>query len=131
MHAAVDGRGHAARLILSPGQSGDAPCALPLLKDLRAKHVLAEAAYDSQAIRANIASRGGIACIRPNPTRKRPARYDRRRYRKRSVIERFFGFLKRWRRVATRCEKKAENFLGMVQLAATLVNMRPKSVHTT
>lgn len=119
------------RLILSPGQSGDAPRALPLLKDLPAKHVLADAAYDSKAIREDVASRGGIACIRPNPTRKHPASYDRQRYRNRNIVERFFGFIKRWRRVATRYEKKAENFLGMVELAATLVSMPGKSVHTT
>ena len=119
------------RLILSPGQAGDAPYALPLLKDLRAEHVLADAAYDSKAIREDTASRGGVACIRPNGSRKHPASYDARRYRHRNVIERFFGFLKRWRRVATRYEKKAENFLGMVQLAAMMVNMPSGTVHTT
>lgn len=131
MHAAVDGRGRPVRIILSPGQSGDAPRALPLLKGLSAKHVLADAAYDSKAIREDIASRGGLACIPPNPTRKHPARYDRQRYCRRNIVERFFGFIKRWRRVATRYEKKAENFLGMVQLAATLVSIGPKPVHTT
>ena len=131
MHAAVDGRGRPVRLILSPGQSGDAPRALPLLKDLPAKHVLADAAYDSFAIREDIASRGGVACIRPNRSRKNPAAYDRQRYRNRNIVERFFGFIKRWRRVATRYEKKAANFLGIVQLAATLVSMGSASVHTT
>ena len=48
-------------------------------------------------------------------------RYDRARYRNRSVIERFFGAIKRFRRVATRYDKKAENFLGFAWLAALLV----------
>jgi len=49
-------------------------------------------------------------------------RYDRRRYRKRNVVERFFRRLKDHRRVATRYDKKAENFAGFVWLAAFLVN---------
>jgi transposase len=51
-------------------------------------------------------------------------RYDRDRYRRRNVIERFFGAIKRFRRVATRYEKKAQNFLGFVCLASALVGMR-------
>ena len=62
-------------------------------------------------------------CIRPNPTRRRKKRYDRRRYRNRNVVERFFGRIKRCRRVATRYEKKAVNFAGFVWLAALIVEL--------
>jgi transposase len=62
-------------------------------------------------------------CIRPNPTRKRKKRYDRRQYRNRNVIERFFGRIKRCRRVATRYEKTAVNFAGFVWLAALIVEL--------
>ena len=58
-------------------------------------------------------------CIRPNPTRK----VKKRRYRNRNVIERFFCRIKRSRRVATRYEKKAINFLGIVWLAALMVEL--------
>ncbi len=57
-------------------------------------------------------------CIKPNPTRKRRKRYDRRRYRGRNRVERFFCRAKRCRRVATRYEKKPANFAGFVYLAA-------------
>ena len=57
-------------------------------------------------------------CIKPNPTRRRKKRYDRQRYRHRNVIERFFCRVRRCRRVATRYEKKADNFAGFVYLAA-------------
>lgn len=111
------------RLVLSPGQAGDAPRASALLDGLRPKHVIADAAYDSDAIREQTRAAKAHACIRPNPTRKRKKRYDRELYKRRNVIERFFGAIKRFRRVATRYEKKAENYLGFVWYAAMLVRL--------
>ena len=81
-------------------------------------HVLADAAYDSDAIRERARRMRSKVCIRPNPTRRVKKRYDKARYRHRNVIERFFGRIKRFRRVATRYEKKASNFTGFVWLAA-------------
>lgn len=105
---------------MTPGQWGDAPQAQALLEGLRPRHVIADAAYDSGAIRRQIADLGGRACIRPHPTRKRPERYNRRRYRRRNVIERLFRRLKHCRRVATRYEKKPQNYAAFVWLAAGL-----------
>jgi putative transposase len=82
-------------------------------------HVAADA---DDAIQERVRRLGAKACIRPNPTRKARKRYDRSRYRHRNVIERLFGGRKRFRRVATRYEKKAANFAGFVWLAAFLVN---------
>lgn len=84
---------------------------------------MADAAYDSDAIRERIRQMKAKACIRPNPTRKRRKRYDRERYKHRNVIERFFGAIKRFRRVATRYEKKAENYLGFAWFTAVLVGL--------
>jgi transposase len=125
----VSGTGRAVRLQLTPGQAGDAPRAEALLDGLRPRHVVADAAYDSDAIRGMIRENKGTACIRPNPTRLVTKRYDRARYKNRNVIERFFGAIKRFRRVATRYDKKAENFLGFAWLAALLVGHL--NVHTT
>lgn len=124
VHVAVDGRGRPVRIILSPGQAGDAPQAAALLAGFSPRHLVADAAYDSDAIREAIGRSGGRACIRPNPTRNVPPDYDRQRYRRRNVIERFFGRIKSFRRVATRYEKKAENYLGFVWLAAVLTTLR-------
>ena len=110
------------RLILTPGQRGDAPQAEALLDGLRARHVLADAAYDSDAIRQTIRRMKARACIKPNPTRKRKKRYDRTRYRHRNVIERFFRRIKQCRRIATRYEKKAANFLSFAWLAAGITS---------
>ena len=106
------------RLIVTPGQRGDAPQAEALLEGLHTTHVLADAAYDSDAIRMRVRRMCASACIKPNPTRKRKRRYDRERYKHRNVIERFFRRIKQCRRVATRYEKKAQNFAAFVWFAA-------------
>lgn len=85
---------------------------------MKPKHVIADAAYDSDAIRLLVRKMKAKACIKPNPTRKRKKRYDKTRYKHRNVIERFFRKLKHCRRVATRYEKKAANFASLVYLAA-------------
>jgi putative transposase len=120
----VNGAGRVVRTILTPGQADDAPRAPALLAGPRPRHVVADTAYDSDAIRALIRRMRARACIEPNPTRKRKKRCDKARYKRRNVIERFFGKLKRgFRRVATRYEKKAENYLGFAWLAAVLVSI--------
>lgn len=121
MHAAVDRRGRLVRLLVTAGQKGDAPQAEQLLEGFEkgtVGHVVADAAYDSAAIRQTAKRLRAKACIRSHPRRKVKRRYDKQRYRHRNVIERFFGRIKRYRRVATRYEKKAINFAGFVWLAA-------------
>ena len=114
--------GRPVHLHLTAGQCGDAPQAESLLEGLSPQHVLAAAAYDSDAIRKRIRRAGARACIKPNPTRKVRKRYDKQRYRHRNVIERFFGRIKQDRRVATRYDKKPENDLGFVWLASPLTS---------
>jgi len=119
----VDRRGRLLKLLVTAGQCGDAPQAAGLLGGFdqgTVGHVIADAAYDSHMIRHRVKQLRAKACIRPNPTRKRKKRYSKDRYKNRNVIERFFGQIKRYRRVATRYEKKAINFTGFVWLAAFL-----------
>ena len=113
--------------VLTPGQRGDAPQAETLLADFapgQVEFVVADAAYDSDAIRRRIKRLQAKACIRPNPTRKIKKRYDRRRYKGRNVIERVFRRLKECRRIATRYEKKARNFIGFLWLAEFITFVR-------
>ena len=108
-------------MVLTPGHRGDCPQAGPLLSGLKrgtVGHVIADAAYDSDELREQVRQLRARCCIKPNPRRRRKKRYDRRRYKHRNVIERFFCRIRRCRRVATRYEKKAENFVGFVYLAA-------------
>lgn len=117
----MDRRGRLLKLLVTAGQCGDAPQAEHLLQGFEPRtvgHVLADAAYDSDGIRARVRTLRAKTCIRPNPTRKVSKRCDPSRYQHRNVIERFFGRIKQCRRVATRYEKKAVNFAGFVWLAA-------------
>lgn len=85
--------------------------------------VLADTAYDSDAIRKLCKKLKAKACIKPSRGRKVKKRYDKEMYKHRNQIERFFGRIKRCRRVSTRYEKKAANFAGFVWLAALIVDM--------
>jgi putative transposase len=94
VHAAVDRRGRLLRLALTPGHKGDCPQAEGLLEGLArgtVGHVIADAAYDSDALREHVRGPGAGCRIRPNPTRKNKKRCDRERYKHRNVIERYFG----------------------------------------
>ena len=86
--------------------------------------LLADRAYDSDALHLQMAARGIIANIRLMPTRKRFPAFDRELYRKRNVVERFFSKLKQFRAVATRYDKRDDNFLASVQLAAIRIWLR-------
>ena len=124
IHMAVDGRGRPLRLILTPGQRGDAPLAPALLEGLSPRRVLADKAYDSNAIRALVASMGDEAVIPCNPTRRRPIPFDFEAYKARNLVERCFNKLKHFRRIATRYDRQARNFRSFVVLAAAIFWMR-------
>ena len=127
----MDAKGRVVRLRLTAGQCGDAPQALPLLEGYsrgRVGCVVADAAYDGDAIRERVRALRAKACIKPNPTRTVRKRYDEVRHKHRNVVERFFGAIKRFRRVATRYEKKADNYLGFVWLAAVLTGLGRMSI---
>ena len=79
---------------------------------------LADTAYDSDRFRTLLQHRGCQPVIPNNPTRKRKHPFDPVAYRARNVIERTFCRLKDWRRLATRYDKLAQNYLATVTLAA-------------
>lgn len=121
---ATDALGRPLRLILTAGQKGDVPQAQALLDGLKASHVLADKAYDSNALRKFIADMGAQAVIPCNPTRKQLIPYDFTVYKARNVIERCFGKLKQFRRIATRFDRKAVYFLSFIHIAAAMIWMR-------
>lgn len=124
IHMAVDASGRPLKLILTPGQRGDAPLAATLLDGLSPRRVLADKAYDSNALRSLIADMGAEAVIPCNPTRKRPIPYDFEAYKVRNTVERCFNKLKHFRRIATRFDRRAAYFLSFLQLAAAMIWMR-------
>ena len=84
------------------------------------RRLLADRAYDAASLRNWLAERGAEPVIPPNPTRKNPHAYNRDAYRARNLIERMFCRLKDFRRIATRYDKLARNFLSAVSLAAAV-----------
>jgi transposase len=86
--------------------------------------LLADKAYDSNAIRSLVFSRGGWANIPPRSTRRDPISFSPYLYRNRNLVERFFNRIKHCRRIATRYDKQAANFLAFVKLAAIRLWLR-------
>ena len=85
--------------------------------------IVADAAYDSDRIRRTIKSLKAKACIKPSKQRKVRKRYDKQTYKNRNHIERFFNRIKMCRRVATRYEKKPDNYAGFLWIAATIYDL--------
>ncbi len=121
---AVRGLGCPVRITLTAGQKGDAPQAAALIEGLAAEVVMADAAYDADHLRHTIAAKGALVVIPNNPSRAIKYPLDKHLYAQRHLIECCFSKLKQFRRVATRFEKTARNFLAIVTLAATILWLR-------
>ena len=124
IHAAVRGVGCPVRFTLTAGQKGDAPQAGPLIEGLAAEVVMADAAYDADHFRQAIADKGALAVIPNNPSRANKHPLDKHLYAQRHLVECCFAKLKQFRRVATRFEKTAQNYLSVVTLAAIVLWLR-------
>jgi len=124
IHIAVRGLGCPVRIVLTAGQRGDCPQAYGLIDGLPADVVMADTAYDADPLRQAIAEKGAIAVIPSNPSRSRKHPLDTHLYAQRHLVESCFSRLKQFRRVATRYEKTARNYLAVVTLAATILWLR-------
>ncbi len=125
IHAVVDARGLPIRLGLSPGQAYDGEAAMELLNALpEDAMVLADKAYDANAIREMIDGQGAWANIPPKSNRKDPICFSPHLYKARNLVERFFNKIKHFRRIATRYDKLAANYMAMIKLASVRVWLR-------
>lgn len=107
--------------MLTPGQAADGRQAAALLEGLPLQVVIADKGYDSHAAIGLIQGWGGEAVIASLKNRAQQRDYDRERYQDRNLAERFWNKVKHYRRVATRYEKTARNFLAFVRVASILV----------
>lgn len=125
IHALVDANGLPILLKITPGQAHDGCSAADMLGSLSAGDVLlADRAYDSDALHAEMAARGVFANVRLMPQRVRKPPFSASLYKLRNAVERFFSKLKHYRAIATRYEKHPENYLAIIKLAATRIWMR-------
>jgi transposase len=121
IHAVVDALGYPVDLELTPGQVHDSVPAKNLLKDKSAEYIIADKAYDSDELIDLIESQGSIPVIPSRSNRKKLREYDKHIYKERHLVEIFFNKIKQYRRVATRYEKLASNYLTMVQIASCMI----------
>jgi transposase len=125
IHALVDANGLPIVLKLTEGQAHDGRSAADMLGHLGPGHVLlADRAYDSDALRRSLKERGAWANVKPMPHRVNVPPFSPFLYRYRNLVERFFNKLKHYRAIATRYEKHAGNYLALVKLAASRIWLR-------
>jgi transposase len=121
VHILTDVVGRPFKLMVTPGNVSDVTVAPHLLAGVRgARYVLADKGYDADTLRRTVRQVRAVPVIPGRVTRKRTIAFDKRRYLDRHLIENAFCRLKDFRRVATRYDKLAANFLSAVALAATL-----------
>jgi transposase len=122
IHAVVDALGNSLSFHLTPGQACDLDGADQLLPNIVADTVLADKGYDAdERVIERLQAQGKTALIPAKRNRNNPRDYDRDLYQARHLIEIFFPFLKQYRAIATRYDKRAANFLGAIYLAASVI----------
>ena len=125
VHALVDALGNPLRVVLGPGQQADCRRAADLLVAAKgAGNVLADKAYDTDAVVASVVALGAQVVIPSKKNRLVQRVIDRNLYRDRNKVERFFSRLKQFRRLATRYDKTACSFLGMLHFVSALLWLR-------
>jgi transposase len=125
IHALVDANGLPIALKLSEGQAHDGRSADDMLGAIGIGQILlADRAYDSDALRRSLAARGAFANIKPLRNRVNLPAFSPFLYRYRNLVERFFNKLKHFRAIATRFEKHDANYLALLKLAAARIWMR-------
>ena len=124
LHIAVDGLGNPVEFILTGGQEADVNQGVALIEGHDANAVIADKGYDGDEFVAAIEATGAVAVIPPKKNRIFKREYDKDIYKERNLAERFINRIKQFRRVATRYDKTARNFLGFVHVAAIMVLLR-------
>ena len=112
--------GRPLRFVLTGGQVNDSTQADRLLDEVQTRHVIADKGYDIDSVLEKIKELGASTVIPPKSNRKEQREYDKELYKERNLIERAFNKLKRFRRIATRYDRKALYFRSFLYLAASL-----------
>ena len=125
IHALVDACGLPIRLKLTEGQAHDGRSADDMFESIAEGNILlADRAYDSNRLRDAMTERGAWANVRAMPHRLDPPAFSKWLYRQRNLVERFFNKLKHFRAVATRYDKRDDNYLASVKLASIRIWLR-------
>ena len=112
------------RFDLLPGHRYDTIGVPPLLEGIDFAALIADKAFDSNAIIADLNARGAKIVISQHPRRTRKLPLDAEMYKWRHLIENFFCKLKEFKRIAMRADKTDQSFKANVYLAAAVINSR-------
>jgi transposase len=122
--ALTDALGNLVRFILMPGHRFDTVGVAPLIEGLAFEGFIADKAFDSNSIIADLNERGAKIVISQHPRRASPLPVDAEIYKWRHLIENFFCKLKEFKRIAMRADKTDQSFAANIHLAAAVINSR-------
>lgn len=122
--ALADALGNLVRFVLLPGHRFDTVGVAPLIHDIEFGGLIADKAFDSNAIIADLDDRGAKVVISQHPRRIPPRKIDADIYKWRHLIENFFCKLKEFKRIAMRSDKTDHCFSAMIHLAAAVISSR-------
>jgi transposase len=122
--ALTDALGNLVRFVLLPGHRYDTVGVPPLIEGLAFGGLIADMAFDSNIIIADLNERGAKVVIAQHPRRASPLHIDEALYKWRHLIENFFGKIKEFKRIAMRADKTDQSFAASIYLAAAVINSR-------
>src|SRR5271168_1369029 len=122
--ALTDALGNLVRFVLLPGHRFDTVGVAPLIQDLEFGALIADKAFDSNALIADLDARGAKVVISQHPRRASPRLIDLDIYKWRHLIENFFCKLKEFKRIAMRSDKTDQSFSAMIHLAAAVIHSK-------
>lgn len=122
--ALTDALGNLVRFVLLPGHRFDTVGVAPLIDGIAFGGLIADKAFDSDRIIADLNQRGAKIVISQHPRRASPLPLDAELYKWRHLIENFFCKLKEFKRIAMRADKTDQSFTAMIHLAAAVINSR-------
>src|SRR5690242_4478073 len=122
--ALTDALGNLVRFVLLPGHRFDTVGVAPLIEAVEFGGLIADTAFDSNALIAELDERGAKVVIAQHSRRTCPRKIDADIYKWRHLIENFFCKLKEFKRIAMRSDKTDQSFSAMIQLAAAVIQSR-------
>ena len=122
--ALTDALGNLVRFVLLPGHRFDTVGVPPLIDGLAFGGFIADMAFDSNTIIADLNARGAKIVIAQHQRRAQKLPVDAEIYKWRHLIENFFGKLKEFKRIAMRADKTDASFRANIQLAAAVINSK-------
>lgn len=125
IHALVDATGRPIKLTLTPGQKSDIASAPDMIADLpEGAMLLADKGYDANSLRSAVKEKKEWANIPPKANRKEQICFSPLLYKAHNLVERFLNKAKQFRRIATRYDKLAENYLAALKLVSIRIWLR-------